>query len=272
MRAACHGAGVSASGACPETVGGWRPVTWWTNRRLPRCGLRPGGQGGCISTGCRYGVLMEQVLSRSAGARPAGSARAPRTPPAQRRQLLLDAAERLLTESGSDALRMDALARAGGVTRPVVYDHFGGRDGLVVALLERHAERVRAHVAAAVTPGAPFEDELRDATRAYLEVARRHGPAVRALVSAQHLSPAIETARRRTWDAAAEHWSGRYREHTGLSRRDADALATAHLAALTALAGLCIEGRLGLARATELHVTSTLAALGSLATRPEELR
>lgn len=211
---------------------------------------------------------MKQVSQHATEPGPVGRTRAPRTPSSQRRQLLLDAAEQLLADGGSDALRLDALARAGGVTRPVVYHHFGDRDGLVVALLERHAERVKAHVAAALAPGGSFEDDLRAATRAYLEAARRHGPAMRALVAAQHLSPVIEAARRTNWDGAAAHWSERYRRHTGLPRRDATALATAHLAALAALAGLCIEGRLGLARATELHVTSTLAALESLAVRP----
>ncbi len=207
---------------------------------------------------------MQQLQQRTPGA---GRTRAPRTPPAERRELLLVAAERLLEEGGSDALRMDALARAGGVTRPVVYEHFGGRDALVVALLERHAERVRTHVAAAVATSTSFEDELRAATRAYLEVARRHGPAMRALVSASHLSPTIEAVRRSNWDAAVEHWSDRYRERAGLSRRDAEALVTAHVAALAALAGSCIEGRIGIARATDLHVTATLAALDSLSIR-----
>ena len=215
---------------------------------------------------------MDRGSRRTVVSERGGRSRAPRTPPAQRRQLLLDAAERLLADGGSDALRMDAVAREGGVTRPVVYDQFGDRDGLVVALLERHAERVRAHVAAAVAPGSSFEDQLRAATRAYLEVARRHGPAMRALVTAQHLSPVIELARRSNWDLAAAHWSERYRDHAGLSARDAGALAAAHLAGLSALAGLCIEGRLGLARATEVHVTSTLAALEALSHPMEEIR
>jgi hypothetical protein len=92
------------------------------------------------------------------------------------------------------------------------------------------------------------------------------------LVSAQYLSPAIEAARRSNWDTAVAHWSERYRAHAGLSLSDASALATAHLAALSALAGLLIEGRLSLSSATELHVNSTLGALKSVATRMKDLR
>jgi AcrR family transcriptional regulator len=185
--------------------------------------------------------------------------------PDERRRQLLDAAERMLIDGGSDALRMDAVARAGGVSRPVVYEHFGDRDGLVVALLDRHAERTSAAVAAAVSPGQPFSNELRAATHAYLLAARTGGPAMRALVSAERLSPTIEAARRRYWGAAATHWAQRYRHHRPLPEVDAFALATAHLAALASLAGLCIEGRLDVVHATDLHVRSTLAALDAVA-------
>ena len=61
--------------------------------------------------------------------------RAPRTQPQERRRQLLDIAESLLEGSGSDALRMDTLASAAGVTRPVVYSHFDNRDALIIALL-----------------------------------------------------------------------------------------------------------------------------------------
>ncbi len=201
---------------------------------------------------------------------PIGRRRAPRTPSAERRRQLLDTAEQLVAEGGTDALRMDAVARAAGVTRPVVYEHFADRDALLVALLRRHAARVASYVAQAAEPGRSFADELTAATAAYLEVACRSGPAMRALVSAEGRSPAIEEARRTYWGAAASRWADRYREHAGLAPDDALALATAHLAALSALAGLCMEGRLGIDRATTLHVTSTLAPLDAVSQSTED--
>ncbi|MSV90702.1 MAG: TetR family transcriptional regulator, partial [Actinobacteria bacterium] len=101
----------------------------------------------------------------------------------------------------ASAVRLERLAaidsaRAAGVTRPVVYEHFADRDALLVALLRRHAARVASHVAQAAEPGRSFADELTAATAAYLEVACRSGPAMRALVSAEGRSPAIEEARR----------------------------------------------------------------------------
>jgi AcrR family transcriptional regulator len=201
---------------------------------------------------------------------PPGRRRAPRTPPAERRRQLLDVAEQLVAEDGTEALRMDAVARAAGVTRPVVYEHFRDRDALLVALLRRHAARVASHVAEAAAAEPSFPADLAAATVAYLEVACRSGPAMRALVSAEGRSPAIDEARRTYWGAAASRWADRYREYAGLAPDDALALATAHLAALSALAGLCMEGRLTVPRATTLHVTSALAALDALSRKSEE--
>lgn len=204
----------------------------------------------------------------AASARP----RARRLAPAERRERLLDAAEELLRTGGSDALRMDALARAAGVTRPVVYEHFSDRDGLVATLLDRHVARVRAHVAASTVAGPSFDDVLRSATRAYVEIACRSGAALRGLLAAEQLSPRIESARRRSWGAAADEWAVRYRAQFGLAPRDAHALAAAHLAGVSALAGLCIDGRLSKARATELHVATVLAGLTAVSPTPKEHR
>jgi len=197
--------------------------------------------------------------------------RAPRTGAEDRRRQLLDTAEALLATGGSDALRMDHVARAAGVTRPVVYGHFTNRDGLVVALLERHSQRLSEHEALATVGATSFDEYLRNATRAYLSAAFVHGPALRALVAGEHLSPAIESARSRIWGKAASTWAKRYRTHYDLSATDANALAVSHLAALSALAGSCIDGRLEPGRAVDLHVTSTLAALDAISGRARTL-
>lgn len=190
--------------------------------------------------------------------------RAARTAPADRRRQLLDTAEEILASGGTDALRMDALARAAGVTRPVVYAHFGDRDALIIALLARHATRVQEHVRSAMSIDQEFEPVLRSATRAYLDVATAAGITMRALTTAEHLSPAIEAERRSYWGQATDMWALRYRNYAHIEQQDAHALAAAHLAALSTLAGLCAVGTLSVARATELHTTSTIAALNAL--------
>jgi AcrR family transcriptional regulator len=63
--------------------------------------------------------------------------RAPRLDPEVRRRQLLDAALDVVTESGFDAVTVEAVAQRAGVTRPVVYDAFGDLERLMLALIDR---------------------------------------------------------------------------------------------------------------------------------------
>src|SRR5436305_9388968 len=62
---------------------------------------------------------------------------APRMPPERRREQLLDAALSVIVEQGYGGVSIEAIARAAGVTRPVVYDHFPNLARLLHALVER---------------------------------------------------------------------------------------------------------------------------------------
>jgi AcrR family transcriptional regulator len=62
---------------------------------------------------------------------------AQRMPPEQRREQLLDAALSVILELGYVGVSVEAVARAAGVTRPVVYDHFPNLGRLLHALVER---------------------------------------------------------------------------------------------------------------------------------------
>ena len=73
-------------------------------------------------------------------------------PAEERREQLLDAALRTAVDQGFGAVTMDRIARAAGVTRPVVYGLFPDRGALLSALLERETKRARAALAPALPP------------------------------------------------------------------------------------------------------------------------
>lgn len=75
---------------------------------------------------------------------------APRVPREQRREQLLDAALHLAVRDGYDRVNIDAIAREAGVSRPVVYESFGGLDPLLDALLDRTQARAQASVLAVI--------------------------------------------------------------------------------------------------------------------------
>lgn len=83
---------------------------------------------------------------------------AARMPLEERREALLDAALRVLVRDGYRQLTISAIATDAGVTRPVVYDAYGGIDPLLHALLDRTQQRA-ADAALALIPagGDPVE-------------------------------------------------------------------------------------------------------------------
>lgn len=93
----------------------------------------------------RVETSAEADSERRAG----GRKRAAHLGPERRRPEVLDAALGLYLESGYEGTSMEAIARAAGVTKPVVYACFPGKDELFRALLAREEERILAEIQAA---------------------------------------------------------------------------------------------------------------------------
>ena len=68
----------------------------------------------------------------------------------QRRRQLLDVARELLAERGYDAASVEEIAHRAAVTRPVVYAHFGGKEGIYAVVVEREMRRVLDRIEAAL--------------------------------------------------------------------------------------------------------------------------
>src|SRR5437588_4684347 len=79
---------------------------------------------------------------------------APRMPPEQRREQLIDAALSVILQHGYGGVSIEAIARAAGVTRPVVYDHFPNLPRLLHALVKRE-ERYSLEQLDQVVPPVP---------------------------------------------------------------------------------------------------------------------
>jgi AcrR family transcriptional regulator len=86
---------------------------------------------------------------------------APRMPPGQRREQLIDAALQVILERGYARISIEAIARAAGITRPVVYDHFPNLNRLLHAVVERE-ERISLAQLDHVVPDEPGDQAPRD--------------------------------------------------------------------------------------------------------------
>ena len=100
----------------------------------------------------------------------------------ERREGLLDAADQALRAEGPE-VAMEAVAARAGVTKPILYRHFGDRGGLMAAVTRRHADRLVAELRAALHGEASPHQRLRVTIDTYLAFLERdpelHRTAVR---------------------------------------------------------------------------------------------
>ncbi|MHB1726277.1 MAG: TetR/AcrR family transcriptional regulator, partial [Acidimicrobiales bacterium] len=80
---------------------------------------------------------------------------------AETRTRLLEAAAELFASRGIDAVSVDAVAEAAGRTSGSVYAHFGSKQGLLMALLDRWKGSVLAALLAQVVLAGSPEEQLR---------------------------------------------------------------------------------------------------------------
>jgi AcrR family transcriptional regulator len=68
----------------------------------------------------------------------------------QRRAQLLDVARTVLAERGFEATSVEEIAHRAGVSKPVVYEHFGGKDGIYAVVVDREMRRLLDRIDAAL--------------------------------------------------------------------------------------------------------------------------
>ena len=91
---------------------------------------------------------------------------------AERRRQLLDTALAIVREEGADRLTLGHLAVRAGVSKPVAYDHFGTRSGLLIELYRWiDLERVNAFRDSMTAGGRSREETARILAAAYIDCA-----------------------------------------------------------------------------------------------------
>jgi AcrR family transcriptional regulator len=73
----------------------------------------------------------------------------------ERREQLLDVGRVLFAERGYDGTSVEEIASRAGVSKPVVYEHFGGKEGLYAVVVDREVKRVMDSFAGALSGDSP---------------------------------------------------------------------------------------------------------------------
>lgn len=80
----------------------------------------------------------------------------------ERREQLLEIGRGLFADKGFEGTTVEEIAARAEVSKPVVYEHFGGKEGLYAVVVDREIERLLGTITAALT-------QQEDSSRAILE-------------------------------------------------------------------------------------------------------
>src|SRR6058998_272669 len=69
----------------------------------------------------------------------------------ERRLQLVDVGRRLFAEKGFEGTSVEEIAAKAGVSKPVVYEHFGGKEGLYAVVVDREIEVLLSMVTTGLT-------------------------------------------------------------------------------------------------------------------------
>lgn len=81
--------------------------------------------------------------------------RAPRLTAEVRREQLLGVARAVFAERGFAVASVEEIAERAGVSKPVVYEHFGGKEGVYAIVVERELRELVGRIKRALRPGDP---------------------------------------------------------------------------------------------------------------------
>jgi AcrR family transcriptional regulator len=100
---------------------------------------------------------------------------------AQRREQLIAIGRQLFSERGFDATSIEEVASRAKVSKPIVYEHFGGKEGLYAVVVDREVRALLARITTALTAGHPRE-LLEQAALALLDYIEEETNGFRVLV------------------------------------------------------------------------------------------
>ncbi|MBI2710086.1 MAG: TetR/AcrR family transcriptional regulator [Actinobacteria bacterium] len=136
-----------------------------------------------------------------------------RLDPEIRRQSILDAAERVFASRPIGEVTFEEVADAAGVSRALLYNYFGDRQGLLAALYGRASKRLDALMLDALGPGLTPVEQLGALARAYVTFSATHEAAGLLASAGAYEHAVVRSARRARIERLASAWGGTAQSH-----------------------------------------------------------
>lgn len=180
-----------------------------------------------------------------------------------RREHFLDVTAHLVLERGTEAVTMEAVAAAAGVSKGLGYAYFSNRNELLLALLNRELGELQRRSAEEVRQADDFEGRIRASIRAWFDVMSERGALIGTLMQAHSIQGPL-AERRKRYNSELQEFYGRIAaKEFGIPKAKAVAAAGILLAGMT---GMVDRWRAGDPRPLleETYVEVVIGALRSM--------
>jgi AcrR family transcriptional regulator len=122
----------------------------------------------------------------------------------ERREQLLDIGRSLFAQKGFDATSVEEIAQKAGVSKPVVYEHFGGKEGLYAVVVDREMRDLLDVITGALTSTGHPRELLERAAFALLDYVESSSDGFRILVRDSPVAQSTGTFSSLLSDAASQ--------------------------------------------------------------------
>jgi AcrR family transcriptional regulator len=107
---------------------------------------------------------------------------------AARRAQLIEVGRSAFARKGYEATSVEEIAERAKVSKPIVYEHFGGKQGLYAVIVDREVEHVVTIISEAISEGSPRE-RVENAALAFLTYVKDHPDGFAVLAHDAPLTP-----------------------------------------------------------------------------------
>jgi AcrR family transcriptional regulator len=100
----------------------------------------------------------------------------------ERRTQLVEVAKSVFAEHGYDGASVEEIAARARVSKPIVYEHFGGKEGLYAVVVDRESRRLLDMITSRLAPDLGALDQVHSSAEAFLDYIEADPDGFRVLI------------------------------------------------------------------------------------------
>jgi AcrR family transcriptional regulator len=182
-----------------------------------------------------------------------------------RREDFLDVAATLIAERGVDAVTMEGVAAAAGVSKGLGYAYFENKGDLLVELFQRELREYENRTRARMTEATDFEDRIRASVRSWFDMVAERGQLLGTLLQASPVQASLAPHRSRYYRNLEDFYGRMASDELGIPKKKATIAAAVLIAGLSGVVERWVECKEPRKLLEETYVEVTLGALRNLA-------